>query len=343
MDEYEALKASGGEITELDTFIYYKSKSAAGEELTQEDRGELRLASGIVLDEATDGIRKNLKLYIKEIDKPFADESLAILDRFDREDAALAREYYADVREREKPKIIINTDDNSSTVASNDGDDSIIITGIKAYFIYEDCKNTVKAKLNDIINPDVGIVNAPTVLDGITKLQDWAANATHEIAVDLYQDPDTKIGAVGWEAISILVSFGGADVSHASGGIIVGIEKKTAAQIERVIASEADEVAGITNRTVIGKIKDLENLEKGETTLLQHLPDQGTAQLNWKQNSSVLRTEMDKGFPLGDKSVDQVTGAIRDNSGFLKAERNLLDNKGWKYDSSTKLWSPPSD
>jgi len=52
MDEYEALKASGGEVTPLDTLIYYKSKVAAGEELTQEEIDEYAKVSVIVRDEA---------------------------------------------------------------------------------------------------------------------------------------------------------------------------------------------------------------------------------------------------------------------------------------------------
>ena len=52
MDEYEALKASGGEITPLDTLLYYKSKIAAGEELTQEEIAEYAKVSVIVRDEA---------------------------------------------------------------------------------------------------------------------------------------------------------------------------------------------------------------------------------------------------------------------------------------------------
>ncbi len=52
MDEYEALKASGGEVTPLDTLIYYKSKVAAGEELTQEEIDEYAKVSVIVKNEA---------------------------------------------------------------------------------------------------------------------------------------------------------------------------------------------------------------------------------------------------------------------------------------------------
>ena len=42
--------------------------------------------------------------------------------------------------------------------------------------------------------------------------------------------------------------------------------------------------------TVIGKIKDLENLGPGESTMLDRLPNQGSPKLNWQQNSGVLRS-----------------------------------------------------
>jgi len=60
MDEYEALKASGGEVTALDTLVYYKSKVAAGEELTQAEIDEYAKVSVIVKDEAL----KNTKITI---------------------------------------------------------------------------------------------------------------------------------------------------------------------------------------------------------------------------------------------------------------------------------------
>lgn len=32
---------------------------------------------------------------------------------------------------------------------------------------------------------------------------------------------------------------------------------------------------------------------------------------------------------------------LRNNTGFLRAERNLLQNRGWTYNPATTLWSPP--
>jgi len=84
----------------------------------------------------------------------------------------------------------------------------------------------------------------------------------------------------------------------------------------------------------------LQNLAAGERTLLDRLPNLGNPQANWYQNSGVLRQEMAKGMPIRDASVD-VSGQLINNTGFLRAERNLLQTHGWAYDPSTRLWMPP--
>lgn len=93
------------------------------------------------------------------------------------------------------------------------------------------------------------------------------------------------------------------------------------------------------SRLVIGRTSDLEApgaLEPGEYTLLDQLPDQGSPQANWTQNSSVLRGELRSG-------VTQIRDASPGNTGgqFLNAERNLLMNRGWTFDSSTSMWNAP--
>jgi len=96
--------------------------------------------------------------------------------------------------------------------------------------------------------------------------------------------------------------------------------------------------------TVIGKVGDLKApgaIQSGETTLLDRLPDQGSFRLNWEQNSSALRSEMSRGVPIRDATVNRLTGELANNTGFLRAERNLLESHGWTYDPKTTLWSPP--
>ncbi|MBP7796953.1 MAG: hypothetical protein KA059_09290 [Elusimicrobiales bacterium] len=121
MDDYEEKKANGGEITALDTLVYVKSKSAAGYELDRSDVSDLRLASRYVIDDATNGILENLKANIRVNSREDVNASLAVLDRFDSEDAAAARAYLAGVREADKQTSVIGTDTGIPSVASNDG------------------------------------------------------------------------------------------------------------------------------------------------------------------------------------------------------------------------------
>ncbi|MBV1881333.1 MAG: hypothetical protein KUG82_06850 [Pseudomonadales bacterium] len=87
--------------------------------------------------------------------------------------------------------------------------------------------------------------------------------------------------------------------------------------------------------TAIGRVKDLQKLNRGETSLLDRLPNQGSPKANWKQNSGVLRQEMGKGKPIRDASPGDTSGQ------FLNAERNLLESRGWSFDNSTNYWNPP--
>ena len=160
-------------------------------------------------------------------------------------------------------------------------------------------------------------------------------------------DPDGRIAIVGAIA-NVAIGYGiavasgceysvqSAMIDAALGFVGAGLVGKAAKFVklrQKVFKSKA----------VIGKVDDLNApgaLKPGENTLLKHLPNQGNPKANWRQNSSVLRREMNKSKPIRDASV-KPGGMLRDNTGFLRAERNLLRNKGWTYDSSTSTWSPP--
>lgn len=73
-----------------------------------------------------------------------------------------------------------------------------------------------------------------------------------------------------------------------------------------------------------------------------HLPDKGSAQENWKQNSGYLREQMNKGNPIYDSYRDPKTGQQIETGGFLNAERKLLESRGWQYNSSTGAYHPPN-
>jgi len=97
-----------------------------------------------------------------------------------------------------------------------------------------------------------------------------------------------------------------------------------------------DAVAARGTTTVIGRTKDLGNLAKGERSLLDRLKgDLGSPQANWKRNSGVLREEMRRGQPIRDASPGDSGGV------FLNAERNLLRDRGWTFDSNSGYWMPP--
>lgn len=94
---------------------------------------------------------------------------------------------------------------------------------------------------------------------------------------------------------------------------------------------------------VIGKVDDLNatTLAPGERTLLDQLPDQGSPAANYAQNDSVLRNEMSRGVPIRDASVSPTTGELVNNTGFLRAERDILSNHGWSFDPKSGYWLPP--
>ncbi len=71
-----------------------------------------------------------------------------------------------------------------------------------------------------------------------------------------------------------------------------------------------------------------------------HLPDRGSPKANWIQNASRLRAEMRKGKLIFD-SYREANGQLIPARGFLKAERDLLQNHGWEYSPFTGAWHPP--
>jgi RHS repeat-associated protein len=81
--------------------------------------------------------------------------------------------------------------------------------------------------------------------------------------------------------------------------------------------------------------------KEGDSML--HLPDKGSLKANWAQNSSRLREEMGNGRPIYDSYRDSVTGQQIPTKGFLNAERNLLESRGWRYDLATGAYHPPGN
>ncbi|MFH1870118.1 MAG: IPTL-CTERM sorting domain-containing protein [Pseudomonadota bacterium] len=78
-----------------------------------------------------------------------------------------------------------------------------------------------------------------------------------------------------------------------------------------------------------------------EGDFMLNLPDKGSAQANWAQNAGRLREQMRQGNPIYDSYRDVVTGKQIPTEGFLRAERNLLESRGWQYNPSTGAYHPP--
>jgi hypothetical protein len=71
-----------------------------------------------------------------------------------------------------------------------------------------------------------------------------------------------------------------------------------------------------------------------------YLPNKRTPKINWKANYDPLRTEMGLGKPIFD-SFTRFDGTLIETGGFLNAERFILKNRGWVYNSNMWAWMPP--
>jgi hypothetical protein len=111
--------------------------------------------------------------------------------------------------------------------------------------------------------------------------------------------------------------------------------------VGRIVGKVVEGAEAVKATTAIGKLSDLGHLRQGEQTLLDRLPNLGSPKANWAQNSSVLRGEIRKGVPIRDASVN-AKGELLNNTGFLRAERDVLENKGWTYHPKSTMWHPPA-
>jgi len=93
--------------------------------------------------------------------------------------------------------------------------------------------------------------------------------------------------------------------------------------------TEPQQLARDGQTPTIGKMKDLNTsgvVTPDDFKLADYLPDMGNPQANWNQNDGILRSVMNEGVPIKDVSPFPM-----DNAGFLGAERNLLQTRGWSY------------
>ncbi|WP_250624385.1 RHS repeat domain-containing protein [Pinirhizobacter soli] len=71
-----------------------------------------------------------------------------------------------------------------------------------------------------------------------------------------------------------------------------------------------------------------------------NLADKGSPAANWAQNAGRLREAMRGGQPIFDSYRD-LKGLQIPTNGFLNAERNLLEVRGWVYDAPSGAYHPP--
>lgn len=86
---------------------------------------------------------------------------------------------------------------------------------------------------------------------------------------------------------------------------------------------------------VIGKTPDLDKpgaIGPGERRL--NRPWKRNAKADWRENSGQLRQAIGEGYPIRDASPSK-------GGGFLRSERNLLENRGWLFNRGTSYWYPP--
>lgn len=97
---------------------------------------------------------------------------------------------------------------------------------------------------------------------------------------------------------------------------------------------------------VIGKMSDLAAsgaLNAGEKSVAGEIGDLSelASQQKWGVNGSVLRRIMSEGNPIRDILAEPIkAGNLSNETGFLRAERNLLRNHGWRYNGG--YWYPPA-
>jgi RHS repeat-associated protein len=207
-------------------------------------------------------------------------------------------------------------------------------TGIYSYRARAYDSQTGRFLQPDPIGAFGGSLNLyPYVINAPLNYTDPSGNIVQFLSPDSYLD----LGYIAYDIYRIVVDNVLNDCNNLAtnlaslGGNVVGL---TVPGLTGVGAA----LRGAQKRTlVIGKLKDLDAASLKTSEFVLEWQKKANPQLNWQENSTLLRDAMAKGRPIRDASID-VFGELRDNTGFLRAERNLLDTQGWKYKMG--YWQP---
>lgn len=90
-----------------------------------------------------------------------------------------------------------------------------------------------------------------------------------------------------------------------------------------------------------GKVSTTRSHGWNDGDFMLHLPDRGSPKANWAQNAGRLREIMRARQPILDSYRNSVSGERIPTGGFLRAERELLEARGWQYDPAAGQYLPP--
>ena len=178
----------------------------------------------------------------------------------------------------------------------------------------------------------------PYVVNNPSNLIDPSGNIVQFLTPDTYLD----LGFLGYDLYRILVDNILNDCDNLGTNLGSFAGNLAGLAIPGVTGLGSGFRGAKSGKLVIGKLKDLDpaTLQRGEFPL--EWLNKGSDKSNWQENSRLLREIISENRPIRDASVNPVTGALANDTGFLRAERNLLENRGWTYNPQTRHWYPGS-
>ncbi len=174
----------------------------------------------------------------------------------------------------------------------------------------------------------------------------YDANRQFWIDVSAYLQSEGNHFANLWDK-SLQGDLAAAGQLAVEGGLLIyapalSLGRKAGAEVVDALVANSAEKGGL-NLFKWGKDSTTKADGWKEGDFMLNLPDKGSPKANWAQNSGRLREEMSKGNPIYDSYRNPATGERIPTEGFLRAERNLLESRGWQYNPSAGAYHPPGN